>query len=299
MYDPELELELEAELEDLMAVLAESDLESEAEAEWTPAQARDLAEKQFIPYLISTGVTDANKIADEVFYQLHPEWRGKKLPQNNTPANVGLKQEWSSIRDVALRQLQKHTAVSQAPAPAAPPPIDVNDRARFLKDLAQLEFQALGTPDPRNTRYLCWFAKLKQPDVDDRVIRWGSICPTVGVFPGPIIGPCDMTEGWVGPQQAEKLWKNIHSVSDVDTAGPGLGIITNLKFELMMAVELSMNPLDGLRWLHDGVQRAIEKLDKWANIDLGGSSSMGAEYVAMKDWIGARQRDQRSVYSCM
>jgi hypothetical protein len=293
------ELELEAELEDLMAILAESDLESEAEAEWTPAQARDLAEKQFIPYLISTGATDANQITDQVFYQLHPEWRGKKLPQDNSPAHEALRQEWRSIRVGVLRQLQKRPAASRPSSPQSVLPIDVNDRARFLKDLAQLETLVMSTPDPRNARYLCWFAKLKQPDIDDRVIRWGSICPTVGVFPSPIIGPCDITEGWVGPVQAQNLWKNIQAVGDVDTAGPALGIISSVKIDIVMSVEMTAQPLENLRAIHDGVQRAIEKLDKWANVALGGSSSMGREYVAMKDWIGARQRDPRSLYSCM
>ena len=52
---------------------------------------------------------------------------------------------------------------------------------------------------------------------------------------------------------------------------------------------MTAQPLENLRAIHDGVQRAIEKLDKWANVALGGSSSMGREYVAMKDWIGTRQ----------
>ena len=293
------ELELESELEDLMSILAESDLESESEAGWTPAQARDLAEKQFIPYLISTGVTDANQITDQVFYQLHPEWRNKKLPQDKNPAHEALRQDWRSIHEGVLRQLTKHRAASQPSAPTSVPPIDVNDRARFLKDLAQLEALVISTPDSRNWRYLCWFEKLKRPDVDDRVIRWGSICPTVGVFPSPIIGPCDITEGWVGPQQAQNLWNKIQAVGDVDTAGPSLGIISFLKVDIVMAVEMTSQPLGNLGAIHDGVQRAMEKLDKWANVALGGSSSMGREYVAMKDWIAARQRDPRSVYNCM
>jgi hypothetical protein len=293
----EAEFEFEAELEDLMSVLAENNLESEAE--WTPAQARDLAERQFIPYLISTGMTDENAIADMVFYQLHPEWKAKKLPQDNNPAHQVLIQEWLSIRDAALRQLRKPPLQGQSPAPVAVPTINVNDRTRFLKDLTQLEALVASTPDPRNWRYQCWFSKLKQPDADDRVIRWGSICPTVGVYPGVILGPCEITEGWVGPQQAQQLSQNIRSVTDVDTAGPSLGIITNLKFQIMLSVEMSIDPLVGLRWEHDTIHRAIEKLDKWANIGIGGSSSMGREYVAIKDWIGGRQKDPRSVYSCL
>ena len=50
---------------------------------------------------------------------------------------------------------------------------------------------------------------------------------------------------------------------------------------------------------HDDVVRAIEKLDKWANVDLGGSSGMPTAYVSIKDWIARRQQDPDSVYSCL
>ena len=49
---------------------------------------------------------------------------------------------------------------------------------------------------------------------------------------------------------------------------------------------------------HDMVVMAIDKLDKWANNPMGGSSAMAKEYVSIKDWIGRRQRDPKSVYSC-
>jgi hypothetical protein len=54
-------------------------------------------------------------------------------------------------------------------------------------------------------------------------------------------------------------------------------------------------PLENLRALHDEVIKAIDKLDKWANSPTGGSSAMPSAYVSIKDWIGTRQRDPKSV----
>jgi hypothetical protein len=178
-------------------------------------------------------------------------------------------------------------------------PLPASENGRFLKALANLEQKIVASGDPRMWRYLCWIKKLKQPDVDDRVVRWGAICPGTGVVPRPIVGACDITEGYLGPAGADRLWKTIKSVADVDKAGQSLGIITYLKADIVVSYEMTALPLDNLRATHDGVQRAIEKLDKWANIGIGGSSSMPRAYVSIKDWIGGRQRDQKSVYSCL
>jgi len=53
-----------------------------------------------------------------------------------------------------------------------------------------------------------------------------------------------------------------------------------------------------LQMVHDNVQKAIDNLGKWANVGIGGSSSMPRAYVAIKDWIAQRQRDPNSLYSC-
>jgi hypothetical protein len=306
MFDAEREME--AELEALMSVLTESDLESEAE--WTAAQAWEVAEKQFIPYLISVGVTDANQIADSVFYQLHPEWNGRKLPQDTNPIHEALRQQWRDIRAAAIRQLRKQLPAGQQPAPALHPqptfvwdtrPLPPSENGRFLRAREQLllKVTAAMPTEARAWRYLCWLDKLKQPNVDDRVITWRSICPRIG--PNPIIGPIYVDiDGWgLDPQKAEQLRTNIRSVGDVDVAGPSLEIITYLKSAIVVGAELTSQPLEGLRAIHDSVQRAINKLRAWSDIEPGGSSLMPREYVAIMGWIAGRQRDPRSLYSCM
>ncbi len=191
------------------------------------------------------------------------------------------------------------------PAPRASPipvwptrSLPPSENGRFLKALADLEARVNACSDPRKWRYQCWLAKLKQGGVDDRVIRWGAICPTVGVIP-TVVGACDIASGWLGPDGAERLWRNIRKVRDVDVAGPSLGIITYLKSDIVVSFEMTALPLDNLRLTHDGVQQAIEKLGKWADLESGGSSGMPRAYVSIKDWIGERQRDAKSVYSCM
>jgi hypothetical protein len=306
MRDPELELE--AELEDLMSVLAESDLESEAE--WTLPQARDVAEKQLIPYLISVGVTDENQIADSVFYQLHPEWTGKTLPLDTDPVHQALRQEWQDFRAAAIRHLGKHPPATQQPAPSLnrqpmsvwyTSPLPPSENGRSLRAQKQLlvKVTAAMPTEPRTWRFLCWLDKLKQPNVDDRVITWRSIAPRTG--PNPIIGPLDMTLDGRGldPEKAEQLRTGIGSIWDVNIAGPSLGIMTFLKSAIVVDAEMTDNPLESLRATHDSVQRAIDKLSAWSDFALGGSSSMPSAYVAIKDWIADRQRDPRSLYSCL
>ena len=66
----------------------------------------------------------------------------------------------------------------------------------------------------------------------------------------------------------------------------------------MISEELTSAALMNLQMVHDNVQKAIDNLGKWANVGIGGSSSMPRAYVAIKDWIAQRQRDPNSLYSC-
>jgi len=110
------ELELEAELENLMASLAKSDLESEAEGE-TP-QGRVNRDRAVMSTQIAHGIRDENKLTDAVFDDRHPEWTGKLLKD----AQWSLRREWIQIRDGLVRpQLRQSPAVQPAPAAPAPP----------------------------------------------------------------------------------------------------------------------------------------------------------------------------------
>jgi hypothetical protein len=114
------ELELEAELRNLMRVLERSDLESEVaesegESEINPLRiARDL-------WVIGMqgGERNENKLTDAVFYDRHPDWKGRALKNASLP----LRQEWIEIRDNVIRPyLVNYPAQPTAPPPPAPPP---------------------------------------------------------------------------------------------------------------------------------------------------------------------------------
>jgi hypothetical protein len=123
------ELELEQELEDLMAVLGESNLPAEAEGEVyvPPSQvygppnrppAQLTHDQSVIQNQIGRGVRDENRVTDAVFYDRHPEWRGKSLKN----ANLSLRQEWIQIRDSIVRPALKNPYVAASPVSAPPPP---------------------------------------------------------------------------------------------------------------------------------------------------------------------------------
>ena len=191
-----------------------------------------------------------------------------------------------------------------APAPKpAPPlvwgtmPLPTSEAPRFDAALSTLEDLVNKSNDPRKWRYQCWFNKLKA-GADDRVVEWGRICPAKygAIGAAYIVGPCDLT--WGTPVSQDVIHKNIRTVADVEANGAAIDIFTHLRSDFVVAVEMTALPFENLQTTHDMVVMAIDKLDKWANNPMGGSSAMAKEYVSIKDWIGQQQRDPNSVYSC-
>lgn len=121
MFDPELELE--AELESLMAHLAGSDLRAEAEVFGNlgsnlRGQARDAYDQARVPALVAKGMTDENKLSDAIFYDRHPDWKGKSLKY----ASAVLRSEWMHIRDdIARPGLRRPAAAAPTPSPQPAP----------------------------------------------------------------------------------------------------------------------------------------------------------------------------------
>jgi hypothetical protein len=71
-----------------------------------------------------------------------------------------------------------------------------------------------------------------------------------------------------------------------------------MRSAIVVAYEMTSQPLEALRIYTDGAGRAVDNLDKWANAPMGGSSAMPTAYRAIKDWIMSRQQDPNSLYSC-
>jgi hypothetical protein len=71
---------------------------------------------QVIRAEIAKGNRDENKLTNAVFYDRHPEWRGKELKN----ASVTLRTEWVNLRNGVVRETLK-TPPPPPPKPAAPP----------------------------------------------------------------------------------------------------------------------------------------------------------------------------------
>ena len=90
----------------------------------------------------------------------------------------------------------------------------------------------------------------------------------------------------------------------MESADKSLSFITHMRSQILFSNEMTADNvlLDGFRQFHDQVFAAIDKLGTWADspvpIDRV-SYGMPPAYVALMGWIAARQKDPRSVYSCM
>lgn len=138
------ELEFESELNKLMRVLERSDLESEiaefeGEGEIDPLRAaRDL-------WVISAqgAERNENKLTDAIFYDRHPEWKGRSLKN----ASVPLRQEWIAIRDNVVRAYLKIYPAQPAappvpaPQPAGPPAAAMRESFGFSQFANTLRYE--------------------------------------------------------------------------------------------------------------------------------------------------------------
>lgn len=115
----ESELELEAELEDLISDLSASNLESEAE-QFGPAPStgtspsRIYRDQWVIGYHLAQGMFDENHLTDAVFFDRHPERNGRLL----TSGESALVREWVEIRDLIVRPMLGHQQTSQQRVPS-------------------------------------------------------------------------------------------------------------------------------------------------------------------------------------
>jgi hypothetical protein len=91
--------------------------------------AGSIHDQAFVAILIVRGERDENKLTNALFYERHPEWKGKALKN----ARRVLRAEWVNIRDGVVRPLLKSakppsTPISPTPAPT-PPPIQPTNTA--------------------------------------------------------------------------------------------------------------------------------------------------------------------------
>jgi hypothetical protein len=95
--------------------------ESEADLMYETGPAGSARDRGIVTTQIGRSVRDENKLTDAVFYERHPEWKGKALKN----ASLALRGEWVKIRDGIVRPLLKSAkpaAPTAAPTPVPPRP---------------------------------------------------------------------------------------------------------------------------------------------------------------------------------
>lgn len=208
---------------------------------------------------------------------------------------VGCKVPSPTGRNFTFRNASKgkiYVPLVPAPVPAQPPPAK-KDFDQLLQDLW---IEVVNSKDPRANRLTCMLSTL-QHGADDRVIQWNHIAPGPPV-PLGMVRPRDFT---MGRSVVDPVWlfENIKTVADIDKQPPGtLGfgkIVTSLhKFIEELQPNLAM-----LVNLHDQVVETHQTLEKWANVQQGGSASMPREYRVIKDWESRQANDPKSVLNCL
>ena len=94
--------------------------ESEADLLFESGSAGSARDRALVTEQIGRGVRDENKLTDAVFFQRHPDWKGKALKN----ASRALRAEWVQIRDALVRPLLKSAPPSAKPvAPPTPVPL--------------------------------------------------------------------------------------------------------------------------------------------------------------------------------
>ena len=145
---------------------------------------------------------------------------------------------------------------------------------------------------------LCWLSKLRNPNVDDRVIQWIKICPntTGAIGAARIVGPCQIG-GYPRPSQLE-IENTFRNADDIDLEGQRLGIFNYIKTAILVSNHWSIDPVYSIVKMKEETFASVHKLHLWANNPMGGSSLMHPSYRAIKDWLQRRQGDKKSLYPC-
>jgi hypothetical protein len=140
---------------------------------------------------------------------------------------------------------------------------------------------------------------MDDPNVDDRVIEWGKICPrefSDGAF---MVFSCPKKQD--GDVSQVDLWKNIKSKNDVVKANRKLRFMTHLRSYILKHYGSGLVSLSQFRGIHDRVNKTIESFNDMdaAGGGSGGGSAVGRELQAIANWLHDRQQDLgNSVMSC-
>jgi hypothetical protein len=133
---------------------------------------------------------------------------------------------------------------------------------------------------------------------DDRVIFWSDIAPD-DQWVAPLGVERRFGKGLIG---AQWLFEKIKSVRDVDTLPYGNGMPRSDTFVVSFhkfLFETASPSLGVLRDANADIVKTHVMLDRWANVSMGGSSSMPVAYRAIADFVRLEEASPGSVLNCI
>jgi hypothetical protein len=186
--------------------------------------------------------------------------------------------------------------------PLAPPAPAPHVEPCYEK-LKKLKYEVEHSNDPLKTRLLCMLDAMENRR-DDRVIFWHDIAPDDNVVsPLGVIKANPLEKRFI---DAQWLYDHIKTWQDVDALPLSNGIssqsfvVSLHKFLCETMSPGTMPPLlIHLRGAHDSIVETHEMLYRWANVPLGGSSSMMVAYRAIQEFVRLGEGSQGSVLRCI
>ena len=209
---------------------------------------------------------------------------------------VGCRHSIDGGRNYAFKGADPKLRKIYLPAvPPPPPPAPIP----WPEKLKKLQYEVEHSNDPQKERFLCML-KAMENRRDDRVIFWSTIAP------GPEwVAPLGVEGRGIGKALIDSQWlyNKIKTVRDVDTLPYGNGMPRSDTFVISFhkyLFETAAPSIGILRAANAEIVKTHVMLDRWANQNMGGSSSMPTCYRAIKEFIRLQEKsDYPSVINCI
>jgi hypothetical protein len=189
--------------------------------------------------------------------------------------------------DPTMRKI--YLPIVSPPPPPAPVP--------WPDKLKKLKYEVETSNDPQKERFLCMLSAMENRK-DDRVIFWSDIAPDPQ-WVVPLGVETRFGKGLIDPQW---FFEHIKSVRDVDMLPYGSGMPRSDTFVVSFhkfLFETASPSIGVLRDANASFVKTHVMLDRWANVSMGGSSSMPVAYRAIKEFVRLEEATEGSVLNCI
>ena len=178
------------------------------------------------------------------------------------------------------------------PPPPPPPPAPIP----WYVQIKKLRYEVEHSTDPQRDRFLCMLDAMENRR-DDRVIFWPDIAPD-----NSVVAPFFIERGGLIDQQW--LYDHIKTWEDVAALPYGNGFPRADTFVVSFHKYLfeGLGKPGSVFYLRAGNEMIVkthDMLDKWANVGVGGSSSMPVAYQAIRTFVRLGENSSGSVVNCI